>query len=155
MPGWSWVPGTDKVESQWEKGFTYLKLFLEQRGHSQIAFHDKTDDGFRLGRWVQRLRMRQNTVDPDRRRRLEALPGWSWSSPDRLEAIWEERFANLKQYSEREGHSRVPYHYKTDDDFRLGQWVSSQRLKFSNDKIDPYRRQRLEALPGWVWKIEK
>jgi Helicase associated domain len=155
LPGWSWAPGTDRVETQWEKGVFHVKHFLEQHGHSQIPFHYKTDDGFRLGRWVQRQPIPQNAVDPDRKARLEALPWWSWSSPDRLEAIWEERFVKLKQSSEREGHSRVPYQHKTDDNFRLGQWVSSQRMKFTNDKLDPYRRRRLEALPGWVWKIEQ
>ena len=37
---------------------------------------------------------------------------------------WEEGFSHLKQFAEREGHCRVPSGYKTDDDYRLGQWVT-------------------------------
>jgi hypothetical protein len=66
---------------------------------------------------------------------------------------WEEGFSRLNTFSAREGHCRVPTAYKTDDGFRLGQWVGVQRT--NKDKIDPTRRQRLEKLPSWVWKVEK
>jgi Helicase associated domain len=85
-------------------------------------------------------------MSPDRRRRLEALPGWSWNARSDL---WDEGFAHLKEFSEHEGHCRVPYGYKSEDDYRLGIWVLTQRKK--KDLMNPDRRQRLEAMPGWSW----
>ena len=86
--------------------------------------------------------------DPDRRQRLEALPGWSWEpySDQR-----EDSFSHLKEFSEQEGHCRVSQLYKADDGFRLGQWVINQRS--NKDTMELVRRQRLEALPGWSWEV--
>jgi hypothetical protein len=92
----------------------------------------------------------KDKMDPERRCRLEALPGWSWTV---LSDRWEEGFTHLKGFAEREEHCQVSKRYKTKDGYRLGQWVGVQRRNKS--KIDPARRQRLEALPGWLWKVEK
>ena len=67
--------------------------------------------------------------------------------------MWEEGFSHLKQFSDRHKHCRVTMEYRTEDGYRLGQWVKVQRR--TKDKVDPDRRQRLEALPGWVWRVEK
>jgi helicase associated protein/helicase-like protein len=146
LPGWTWDPHSD----QWDNGFSHLEQFSERKGHCRVPNDFTTDDGYRLGQWVAVQRRTKDKMDPDRRQRLEALPGWSW---DALSYKWEEGFSYLKEFSGLEGHCRVAISYKTNDGYRLGQWVAVQRT--TQDKIDPDRRQRLEALPGWVWKVEK
>jgi hypothetical protein len=129
-----------------KEGFFYLKRFSEKEGHCRVVKGYKTDDGYRLGSWIRNQRNNKDAMQPDRRQRLEALPGWSWDVPSER---WEVGFSHLKQFSKREGHCRVPHRFKTSDDYRLGIWVSNQRNK--KDAMQPDRRQRLEALPGWVW----
>src|ERR1019366_4163001 len=118
-------------------------------GHCRVPNGYKTDYGYLLGSWVRNQRTTKDKMDPDRRQRLEAMPGWSW---DALSDKWQEGFSHLKQFAEREGHWRVAAKYKTNDGYRLGQWVSNQRA--ARDKMNSGRRQHLEALPGWVWKVE-
>ena len=146
LPGWSWNVLTD----QWEEGFSHLKAFSEREGHCRVPMRYKTEKGYKLGQWIIVQRMKKDKLAPDRQQRLEALQGWSW---DVLSEQWEESFSYLNQFYNREGHCRVPRRYKTDSGYRLGNWVSDQRKV--KDTMDPDRRPRLEALQGWVWKIEK
>jgi len=62
---------------------------------------------------------------------------------------WEEGFSQLTAYVEAEGHARVPASHRTAAGFRLGRWLKFQRTR--KDKMSADRRQRMEALPGWVW----
>lgn len=68
---------------------------------------------------------------------------------DRIGIGWDEWYGRLKDYTQREGHCRVPVTYRDPaSGYRLGQWVSVQRR--SNDIMPPERRERLKAL-GFVW----
>lgn len=74
--GWVW----DAREWQWELGFKHLNDYLEQNHDCLVPAKYLSSNGYTLGRWVNKQRSHCDKLTPDRRSRLEALPGWVWSA---------------------------------------------------------------------------
>jgi superfamily II DNA or RNA helicase len=144
LPGWSWDIRTD----QWEEGFRHLLRYIEQNGDAFIPKSSEFD-GYKLGQWAgtQRNFRAQGRLDADRERRLEQVPGWTWSS---VVDIWGARFRQLLEYVERQGDARVPFSYSMDGN-KLGQWVVTQRAAYSKGTLGAERASQLQQLPGWTW----
>ena len=75
LKGWVW---DIRDHLAWEEGFEHLEEFFAAEGDASVPYKHITPDGFDLWRWVERQRIAQNNMDPVRKRRLEALKGWTW-----------------------------------------------------------------------------
>ena len=69
------------VPGSFEDRFARLEEWVDLHGHPRVP-RTEIWEGVRLGSWVQttRQRYRRGTLSGDRVRRLEALPGWRWST---------------------------------------------------------------------------
>ena len=132
IPGWTWTARSD----MWERGFRHA-----QKYGTNFAQKEKDPEGYRLGQWINV--QRSQCKDPERRKRLESIPGWTWNT---IEARFELAIEQAKKWGSRGKATRI-----TPDGFRIGKWVNAQRTKCA----DLERRKRLEALPDWTWSERK
>ena len=141
-----------QTTASWEEWFRQMELFVNQHGHGRVPFSYIVGD-YQLGSWVnaQRNNHFRGTLDADRERRLEELPGWTWTA--RADK-WEDGFGLLQMYVEQHGDALVPYAYEVEG-VKLGIWIQVQRSRYAGGVLDADRRHRLEALPGWTWDVDK
>ncbi|WP_280304994.1 DEAD/DEAH box helicase [Nocardia abscessus] len=139
----------ENTTTTWEFWLGLLEQFIEQEGHALVPAAHKIN-GFALGAWVagQRHKHAKGRLAPDRRERLDEVPGWIW---DALTAQWEEGFTKLATYIEDFGDALIPQSYVTDDGYPLGRWVTIQRRNYLDGSGVPDRESRLRDLPGWSW----
>jgi hypothetical protein len=124
--------------------------YAAAHGNCLVPAKYKLADGYRLGQWVNAQRISKATMPPERTTRLEALDGWAWNQRD---AAWDAGFRQLAEYAATNGDCLVPTKYKLADGYRLGSWVNVQRTDKAT--MPPERKARLEALPGWRWKVRE
>jgi hypothetical protein len=145
VPGWSW----NAVEDSWYEHLALLQAFAVREGHTRVPV-DYIEDGLKLGQWTRLRRRERDKLSPERQVLLEAIPGWYWGRS--ADYIWDQKFAVLRKFVDREGHARVPSGH-VEDGVKLGGWVTEQRAERKN--LSPERVARLEALPGWSWTVSK
>ena len=143
LSGWTWNTFT----FQWDMAFDHLSDFIANEGHSKIPNDYVTPDGFRLGRWVGSQRQDKDLLPLQQRQRLETLPEWVW---DARAEQWELGLCYLMAFASQHGNSRVPRNYKIDG-FNLNNWSQTQRKNKNHLSVD--QRERLNAIPGWMWDV--
>ena len=142
LPGWAW----NMLSADWESGFSHLVRYIDEVGDAKVPQNFVALDGFRLGLWVTTQRRTQDSLESERKSRLEELQGWSWN---RVSEKWAEGFSILQSYVAEYNSPLVPQSFVTDDGYRLGQWVGEQRTNYR--KMPFERKQLLEAIEGWAW----
>ena len=147
LPGWVW----DAYKEKWETGFAALLDYVQVHGDAKVPMAYVTPQGLRLGIWISTARKKKSLdqISPERVRRLESVPGWTWGV---LDISWEIGFRNLAEYVDRTGDSRVPARHVTQGGYKLGRWVEGQRRLWARQSLDQDRVQRLHQLPGWFWE---
>ena len=146
---WSWNP----LEDDWESYMHELKMYIQKYGNARPS--SSIAETMQLGSWItnQRENFAAQRLSKERIEALESVhPTWSWNP---LEDDWNFMFDLLKEFEKKNGHTRVGAVYKVDG-YGLGNWVHSQRSKYSNRRkkriqITQAQVSKLESLATWHW----
>ena len=143
---WTWDP----INDHWDRGFLKLKKFYTKYEHPNVPTSFTTEDGFRLGAWVDRQRqnIKKSKITKERREKIESLNGWALSVK---EALWDKGFRELIEYIEVTNNSDVPLSYISKNNYKLGSWVARQRSSRTKNSLTQQQKEKLKKLPNWKW----
>ena len=130
----------------WEEMYEYAKIYYEHYNDLEVPARFRTNDGYtyeedgkiRLGNWISS--QRQRLSEQSKRGHLLSEIGMRFETK-RNTLSWEEMYEYAKIYYEHYNNLEVPFKFMTNDGYtpqeegkiRLGQWISSQRQKLSQE----------------------
>jgi len=140
----------NKDDSRWNVGYEHAKKYAESVGDINSVSEKYLIDDFKLCVWMrtQRERYRKGKLSPDRVKKLEAI-GVIWNV---FGNSWEQSYLYARDYFIDEGNLNVPHSYICKDGFRLGQWISSIRNRYRNQKLTSEQIQQMESI-GMIWNV--
>ena len=141
-----------EMEARWDLFARAAAEAARKEGTLELPRTYQTDDGLRLGRWLEVQRQVQAGQRPGRltaeqAARLEKL-GIRWNH--QMGIAWEKGFAAAQKYRIDHGDLLVPVRCRDRNGFALGEWIVYNRQRYLAGSLSRERIERLEAL-GMVW----
>jgi superfamily II DNA or RNA helicase len=144
LPDWSWDPNEDN----WKAAFALLVEFVQINDQlpekGQVSYRRNKD----LARWIQQQRNNRNGLPKFQFDLLESIGCWTW---DVKTDNWNQGFAELVDFANLTGTSRVPNNYKTKSR-DLYQWVQAQRIAYRDGQLATQRIDMLNSLQNYTEK---
>ncbi len=131
----------------------YAAALAYYKAHSNLEVpSDCVVNGVKLGMWLNTLRVayKRNggvNLTEEQTARLNEL-GMRWGN--KADLLWEQGFAEAKQYALQKQNLDVPLAYISESGYKLGAWINDQKEKHNAGKLKPERKQRLDDL-GMYW----
>jgi len=134
----------DRYDEKWEIGYSYARLFKEQKGDINFVPTDYNIDGFTLGRWLnsQRTNYRNGKLNDKRIAKLSKL-GFKWSAH---EAFWDKGYEYAASYKRAHGNLKMPVGYVCDDGFKLKSWLCNQVSRYKKGSLSEGQVSKLQSI---------
>lgn len=169
VPGWTWDPLQARQE-EWDKIFelnvqTVEKMVQEQGSlfwDSKAPGNEAPETGVRdLRRWLEKQRggYRRQLLPPERARRLETIPGWTWDYRAEVEkppskAFMERVFLVTEWVHQSQGRP-LPTKRTVYKGVNIGKWISHRRTDYKDGRLTQAQIDAVETIPNWIWSGEE
>ena len=143
------------LSSSWDEMFHRLLAFKKERHHASPPSTYRTPDGIALGYWCVLQRKiyhgkSHGILTKDRIQKLNKI-GFQWSP---LEDQWEKGYCHAAEYCRKRGNLDVQGHYATEDGFKLGEWIATNRAAYRKGTLSNDKTRRLEEI-HMVWDVSE
>ena len=140
---WEWNPEMGVRQRYVEE----LKKYIEKHGHGLVANDYVTEDGYRLGTALSKIRHEYHCgrLPEHRKNLLNGVDGWTWDAPPTAQPLNEEALAAFRAYVDREGHGSVPGGH-IEHGFRLGHYLTNTRARLKKGLMGKGQRKALDAI---------
>lgn len=135
------------IEALWQEGYANAMEYRKIYGNLYANSSYITDDGYKLGTWLnnQRTKYRTGKLSYEHIELLNKID-MVWS---KNESKWYQGYSYASEYFTKNNNLNIPQDYVTDDGYKLGEWLGSQRRQCRNGKLDAERQERLENIGAY------
>ena len=141
----------DVIDANWNEMYAIAQQYYEENNDLKVPptlVYKNTN----LGSWIhiQRQRLSENTI-PDTQIKLLNKIGMEWVSTISLDYVWDNNYNEVLAFYEKYNHLYIPINYLSKDGVNIGRWFYEQKYKYTNNKLNEYRKSKLDLLDkSWL-----
>ncbi len=143
--GFSWIVQKDN----WEAMFACAKKYYETYGNLNVPKDYISDTGINLNSWIisQRKNIKAGKLPQEIAERLYEI-GFVFDPSDEA---WNMGYSYAEAFYKTHGNLEMSDVYQTDDGFKLGEWIRSQRRAYAKGNYRQTRKDKLDKL-SMTWE---
>ena len=144
------------LSASWDIYYQACRKYYEDRGNLKVASSYVTEEGLKLGSWIQTQRRvyagkAVGRLSEEQVKRLERV-GMVWD--DAQMQSFTRGCEALECYRNENGDTDVPARYVSADGFTLGKWIGNIRTAYKSGRLDQDRVEHLDRI-GMIWDVRE
>lgn len=142
----------DGLIDNWNEMYKVAQQYYEENQNLSISSTTLKYKNCSLGSWVvtQRKNYAQNRLTKKQILMLNEI-GMEWVYSNNPDYIWDKNYNMVLDFYNKYNHLYMPINYVSNDGVKIGVWLYDQGIKYKNNKLSEYRKNKLDQLDSsWL-----